>query len=210
MLEKSISSAALHRLPIYFAYLQALPEETETISSTAIANALHFGQVQVRKDLALVSTSGKPKTGYPVHTLMGELAHFLGYDKTDAAVIVGSGPLAAALLSENTDRCGLTVTAAFDRVSPQEYATANPPVYPLDRLSPFCRQHHIQTGLLITSPDRAQDLCDRMVEAGIQVIINFTPVFVTVPDTVTVSPHDLSASISIFAKNCLYGTVPKN
>ena len=61
MERKEISKSVLKRLPGYLAYLKSLPEGTATyISATAIANALGMGEVQVRKDLALVSDGGRP------------------------------------------------------------------------------------------------------------------------------------------------------
>ena len=58
-MEKEISKATLKRLPTYLAYLKSLPEGSSVnISATALAAGLHMGEVQVRKDLALVSSGG--------------------------------------------------------------------------------------------------------------------------------------------------------
>ena len=66
MQHKELSKAVLKRLPGYLAYLKSLPEDSSPfISATSIANALNMGEVQVRKDLAVVSKAGKPKIGYP-------------------------------------------------------------------------------------------------------------------------------------------------
>ena len=60
-----ISKSVLKRLPKYLSYLKSMPEGTAVhISATALANALGMGEVQVRKDLALVSDGGRPKIGY--------------------------------------------------------------------------------------------------------------------------------------------------
>ena len=64
--QKEISKSVLKRLPIYLSYLRAMPETApDHISATALAQALGMGEVQVRKDLALVSSGGRPKIGYP-------------------------------------------------------------------------------------------------------------------------------------------------
>ena len=64
-MEKEISRATLKRLPTYLAYLKAMPDSSGVnISATALAAGLHMGEVQVRKDLALVSSGGRPKIGY--------------------------------------------------------------------------------------------------------------------------------------------------
>ena len=48
------------------------------ISATALASALGMGEVQVRKDLAAVTSGGKPKVGYVVSELIEELEQFRG------------------------------------------------------------------------------------------------------------------------------------
>ena len=64
MEKRSVSTQTLQRLPLYLNYLRSLPKgKSENISATAIADALRMGDVQVRKDLALVSSGGRPKVG---------------------------------------------------------------------------------------------------------------------------------------------------
>ena len=74
MEQKEISKSVLKRLPGYLAYLRSLPEDASPyISATALANALGMGEVQVRKDLAMVSDGGRPKIGYPREALADDI-----------------------------------------------------------------------------------------------------------------------------------------
>ena len=92
MEQKKISKAVLKRLPGYLGYLKSLPEGCAThISATALANALGMGEVQVRKDLAMVSDGGRPKIGYLREALIDDIEQFLGYDNTTDAVLIGAG-----------------------------------------------------------------------------------------------------------------------
>ena len=87
MEEKKVSKSVLKRLPGYLAYLKNMPENAPAhISATALANALGMGEVQVRKDLAMVSDGGRPKIGYLRETLIDDIEQFLGYDNTTDAV----------------------------------------------------------------------------------------------------------------------------
>ena len=95
---KEISKAALGRVPLYLRYLKSLPPEVQTVSATAVAKELGFGEVQVRKDLALSSSTGKPKVGYVRKELIESLEKILGC-KNGGAVVVGAGKLGTALLS---------------------------------------------------------------------------------------------------------------
>ena len=89
---KEISKSVLKRLPGDLAYLKNMPEDAPAhISATALAAALGMGEVQVRKDLALVSDGGRPKIGYLRTALVEDIESFLGYDNTTDAIIVGAG-----------------------------------------------------------------------------------------------------------------------
>ena len=95
-----ISKHALERLVRYLAHLKRLPAAAgANISATAIAEALELNQVQVRKDLAAVSSGGKPKTGYVLADLITAIERFLNYDNMTEAVLAGVGNLGRALMS---------------------------------------------------------------------------------------------------------------
>ena len=113
-MEKEISKATLKRLPTYLAYLKSLPEGSSVnISATALAAGLHMGEVQVRKDLALVSSGGRPKIGYNRAALIADIEQFLGYGNTNDAVLIGAGKLGRALLGySGFAEYGLNIVAA--------------------------------------------------------------------------------------------------
>ena len=58
-----VSKKLLNRLPGYLNHLKTLPQEAENVSASAIARALGLGEVQVRKDLAKISHTGRRRTG---------------------------------------------------------------------------------------------------------------------------------------------------
>ena len=97
---QGISRQALLRLPNYLNYLKKLQSEgVQTVSAPKIAAALGQNEVQVRKDIAFVSScAGKPKTGFDTTQLVRDLESFLGYDNVNEAVLVGAGQLGRALL----------------------------------------------------------------------------------------------------------------
>lgn len=113
---RSVSKQTLERLPAYLNYLKSLPEEeAPNISATIIAEELGLNDVQVRKDLAMISSGGRPKVGYITAGLIQDIEQFLGYGNADRAVIVGAGHLGQALLCyHGFSEYGLEVVAAFD------------------------------------------------------------------------------------------------
>ena len=116
MEQKTISKSVLKRLPGYLAYLKSMPENSPNhISATALAAALGMGEVQVRKDLAMVSDGGRPKIGYLREALIDDIEQFLGYDNTTDAVLIGAGKLGQALMAyRGFEEYGLNIRAAFD------------------------------------------------------------------------------------------------
>ena len=111
----AVSRQTISRLPVYLGYLRSLEGSLPTISATAIAEALSLNDVQVRKDLAAVSSSGKPKIGYVTADLIKELEDFLGYNRPSDAILAGAGKLGRALMSyQGFNAYGLNIVAAFD------------------------------------------------------------------------------------------------
>ena len=134
MERKEISKAVLKRLPGYLSYLRSIPEGSSPyISATSLANALGMGEVQVRKDLAMVSDGGRPKIGYLRESLMEDISQFLGYDNTTGAILVGAGKLGQALLGySGFGAYGLNILAAFDAAPVKDKSEEGRPIYPMD------------------------------------------------------------------------------
>ncbi len=92
MSDRCVSKQTLQRLPAYLNYLRGPGKGPKKhVSATMIAEALGLNDVVVRKDLASVSSSGRPKVGYVRSELIRELEKFLGYDNSQDAVLVGAG-----------------------------------------------------------------------------------------------------------------------
>lgn len=198
MEKKEISRAVLKRLPGYLSYLQSLPENSSAyISATSIANALGMGEVQVRKDLALVSSGGKPKLGYLRENLMEDISQFLGYDNTTDAILVGAGKLGQALLGySGFEAYGLNILAAFD-ANPD--ACNNKTVISMDKIEKFCKSKKVLMGIITVPKDQAQSVCDRLIACGIKAIWNFAPVHLDVPANILVQNENMATSLAVLS-----------
>ena len=201
MEQKEISKAVLKRLPVYLAYLKSLPQDaTAHISATALANALGMGEVQVRKDLALVSNGGRPKVGYLRERLMEDIEQFLGYDNNTDAVLVGAGKLGQALCDySGFDTYGLHILAAFD-VSPSAESTGSgKPILPIERLESFCRTNKVRMGIITVPTDQAQQVCQNLIDCGIRAIWNFAPTHLDVPENILVQNENMATSLAVLS-----------
>lgn len=198
----NISKHTLQRLPMYLSYIQSLPGDApKNISATTIAEALQLNDVQVRKDLASVSSSGKPKVGYNVKDLIAELEAFLGYNDIDNAVIVGAGSLGKALLNYSGFKAyGLNIIAAFDLCEePTEFQGKT--VFPIAQLESFCRKVNVHIGIITVPASSAQEICDLLVESGIRAIWNFAPVHLVVPDGILVQNENMASSLALLSNH---------
>ena len=204
MAQKEISKAVLKRLPTYLAYLKALPETGQThISATALASALNMGEVQVRKDLAMVSNGGRPKIGYPLDVLISDIEEFLGYGNTNDAVLIGAGKLGKALLGYGGfAEYGLNIVAAFDTDEKLVGETkSSKPILPISQLTEFCKEQKIKIGIITVPAEFAQGVCDQLIEAGIAAIWNFAPKHLDVPPEILVQNENMAASLALLSKH---------
>lgn len=200
--EAPISKATVSRLPAYLRYLKGEKlKGVEYVSSAALAEDMALSAVSVRKDLALVSSvPGKPRFGFEVNRLIGDIERFLGYDHLTDTVIVGAGSLGRAILSyEGFENYGINLVAAFDSDPAKVGMVGGKPVYPMERLPEIVRRNCVRAAILTVPGSAAQDACDRMIGAGITAVLNFAPVHLAVPEGVTVKYEDLAAS---FASVC--------
>ena len=192
----SIPKATLGRLPQYLEYLRSLPEIRRTISATAIAKALSLGDVQVRKDRASVCGGGKPKVGYETDKLITDIEIHLGYERLTNAVLVGAGKLGRALLDyDGFEDFGVKIVAGFD-CDETVLTKGTKDILPIRDIEVYCREHDVKLGIITVGQGSAQDVCDKLVESGIQAIWNFAPVTLKVPNGVLLKQENLALSLA--------------
>ena len=201
MTQKEISKAVLKRLPGYLSYLKSNRDPASPyISATALANALGMGEVQVRKDLAMVSNGGRPKIGYLRESLIEDIEQFLGYDNTTDAILVGAGKLGQALCGYGGfDAYGLNIVAAFDAKPSAAATEEGTPIYPMAELESFCRSNMVLMGIITVPAEHAQSVCDQLIRCGIKAIWNFAPTHLEVPSGILVQNENMATSLAVLS-----------
>ena len=200
-MHKKISNAVLKRLPAYLSYLKGLTDQgSPYISATTLANALGMGDVQVRKDLAMVSDGGRPKVGYLRANLIEDIEQFLGYDNTTDAVLIGAGKLGQALMDhKGFPEYGLNILAGFD-ANPERDATEDgKPIYPMEELENFCRTNKVLMGIITVPSPYAQQVCDKLIACGIKAIWTFATVHLEVPPHILVQYENMATSLAVLS-----------
>ena len=192
------SDSSVQRLSRYYRSLQAAAcEGLEHISSSELAGRNGVSSSQVRKDLSLHGNFGRRGLGYPVEGLKEALAGILGLDRTWQVALVGVGNIGSALLNyPEFRRQGFHISVAFD-VDPAKVGRrrAGVPVHSIERLRTEVRRTGAEIGILAVPAEFAQDVCNRMVAAGLRAILNFAPLNLDVPEGVMIRNEDLAIEL---------------
>lgn len=193
-----IPKAVVARLSLYLRELQHLIHQgRETTSSSQLGKKLGFTDAQVRKDLAYFGHFGYPGIGYRCQELIDAIRRILGTNRKWTVAMVGAGNLGRALLGyRGFQQQGFEIVAAFDsdpaKVG-EQIDTVH--IYHPDRLPELVRQHRIRLGLITVPSTSAQSAADRLVAAGVEGILNFAPVTLSLPDSVRQVGVDLAIEL---------------
>lgn len=204
--KNEIPRKTIYRLSIYNRALMRLREnKVETVSSEALANAAGVKPTQLRKDLTYFGQWGTRGLGYNVKGLNSAITGVLGMAKLQPVILVGAGQLGSALLRYGGfAREGFEVVAAFDAdVGRKRPSNIGVQILPMEKLAAFIREKHVKLAILTVPGQVAQEVANRLIECGIQAILNFAPAVLHVPERVAVNNVDLAIqleSLSYFVK----------
>ncbi|MEA4861066.1 Redox-sensing transcriptional repressor Rex [bioreactor metagenome] len=199
---KGIPIPTIKRFPSYLRLLKGYREEgMQTVSATVLAEELGLKPIQVRKDISCTGIEGKPKVGFTVIKLIDAIIHTLGWDNATDAILIGAGHLGSALARyEGFESYGLKIVAAFD-IDPSKCGSflGEVPVFPLDQLSRYIEENHVNIGVLAVPAVQAQEVAELLVSCGILAIWNFAPKDLKLPERVVVQRTDLATSFAVLS-----------
>jgi redox-sensing transcriptional repressor len=203
MPNRPIPEATVARLPIYLRALLDLAEGRGemTVSSEDLAQMAGVNAAKVRKDLSYLGSYGTRGVGYDIEYLLYQITRELGLTQDWPAAIVGVGNLGRALASyKGFSERGFRITALFDvdeNVIGDEVGGME--IKHLDDLKDIVAEDAITIGIIATPPVAAQEVAERLVDAGIKSILNFAPAVVAVAPDVNVRKVDLSIELQILS-----------
>ena len=193
-----IPKKAIYRLSIYHRCLQKLNANgVDTVSSSTLARAAGVKSAQLRKDLAYFGQFGTRGLGYPVEVLSGIIRETLGREHLQPVILVVEGNLVSALLRyHGVEKEGFEVVAAFD-ANPEATRARGVtiPVFPDSDLETFIAGNSVKLAILCVPVEFAQAVVNRLVVAGIQGVLNFSPIVLEVTPDVTVNNVDLALEL---------------
>ncbi|MBC6696425.1 redox-sensing transcriptional repressor Rex [Terrisporobacter mayombei] len=198
MASKNISMAVIRRLPKYYRYLgELLSKDIQRISSKELSDIIGFTASQIRQDLNNFGGFGQQGYGYNIEDLHNEIGKILGLDKKYSAVLIGAGNLGQAIANYNGFKnAGFEIKALFD-VNPKIIGLKirDFEILDSDYIEDFIRENNIDIAILCVPKRGAQQLADRLVNAGIKGIWNFVPIDLDVSDDIIVENVNLTESL---------------
>lgn len=195
-----IPEPTVRRIPWYLSYISHLNAAgVEYVSSTAIAKEINVEPAQIAKDLSYLNIKGKTRIGYEVESLELRLRDFLGFNRRHTALLVGVGSLGSALIADSgLQRYGLDIVAGFDN-NPKVIggSISGVHIYDIARLATLRESLKAEIGVVTVPADQAQSVADRLIEAGIKALWNFTPIRLRPHEGVVIQNTSIYADLAV-------------
>jgi len=190
---QEIPDIIIGRLPIYLRALRHMQTQgKQTASSQELGEQVGISAAQIRKDLSQFGEFGKQGAGYNIPFLIDKLREILKINRVWEVAIVGAGDMGHALARYQgfIDR-GFRVAVIFDNDAQKVGKKAgNYVIQDAANMVEKIREAGIQVAMLTVPASAAQEVADKLVEAGVKAILNYAPISLNVPAGVYVQYID--------------------
>ena len=182
-------------------YLQVLTQARkmgkDTISSQELSDYTHINSTQIRRDLSGFGKFGKRGVGYKVDSLVREIRKILRTAGQHNIALFGAGNLGQAIASsEIFGDHGFRIVAMFDvDEAVLGRSVGGLTVRHFDDLERTVADEDVVVGVLAVPAGNAQEVADRLVDAGVKIIFNYSEQLLQVPPEVTV--HTSSPAVDL-------------
>lgn len=195
MANKQIPEIVVGRLPQYLRSLQRMAREGRQVtSSQELGERLSISAAQIRKDLSQFGEFGKQGTGYQIAYLIEQLQKILKVEHEWEMAVVGIGELGSAVARyKGFANRGFKVRMIFDS-DPEKIGSqvGEFVVQDYGKMGEVIRAAGIKIAMITVPISQAQEVADRLVEAGVRAILNYAPISINVPEGVQLQYIDPS------------------
>lgn len=193
MATSSAPDIVVGRLPLYLRALSEMQSKgVEITSSQDLGNRLGISSAQIRKDLSQFGEFGKQGTGYNVNFLAEQLERILKVDRVWDMVLVGAGDLGTAVAHYGgfLNR-GFKVVAVYDS-DPMKVGRkiGDLTVRDIAGMEAEVQSEGIRVAMVTVPASSAQEVSEKLVQAGVQAILCYAPTSLNLPDEVNVQYID--------------------
>jgi redox-sensing transcriptional repressor len=187
MTAKEIPDIIVSRLPIYLRALQRMLENgIQSTSSQELGEKVGISAAQIRKDLSQFGEFGKQGTGYFIPFLVDKLKHILHVDRMWDVAVVGMGDIGHAIARyQGLNNRGFNVVLLFDH-DPAKIGekVGDLAIRDVKEMVSAIRAEDVKMAMLAVPAQAAQQVADKLVEAGVKAILNYAPVSISLPSHV--------------------------
>lgn len=191
--EREIPDIVVGRLPVYLRALSRMAQDGQQItSSKELGERLGISSAQIRKDLSHFGEFGKQGTGYQIQFLVEQIQRILKVESEWAVALVGLGDLGRALAHyKGFANRGFRIAAIFDS-DPKKIGADINGLSVMDSANMIAeiRARGLRVAMLAVPAEKAQEVANQLVEAGIKGILNYAPINLTVLKDVRVQYID--------------------
>lgn len=182
-------------------YLQVLTQARKmgraTMSSQELSAHTHVNSTQIRRDLSGFGRFGKRGVGYDVEELVVRIRGILHTNQHVGIVLLGAGHLGRAIAgSDAFADHGFDIVAVLDN-DPAKIGTpiGDLTIGDVRHLGDVVRENDVVVGVIASPAKAAQGLADELVDAGVQIIFNYSGTLLRTPPEVTV--HTSSPAVDL-------------
>ena len=189
----------MKRLPLYYRYFkQAEEAAVDRVSSREISEALDIDSATIRRDFSYFGELGRKGYGYNVKSLLNFfMEHIQGTDKKNI-VLVGVGNLGSALLNYKFNNLSdkMNVVAGLDSNEELIGTKINDvEVHHESELEDIIKTEKVEVAILTLPVSASQEMAERLVDAGVKGILNFTPTRLDLDKNIYVHNIDLGVEL---------------
>lgn len=193
MNKQIIPDIIVGRLPVYLRALRHMQAQgKQTTSSQELGEWVGISAAQIRKDLSQFGEFGKQGTGYNIAFLVDKLREIMKLKQVWDVALVGMGDMGHALARYQglSDR-GFQVTQVFDN-DPDKIGerVGNYIVADVRNMVETIRNAGVKIAMICVPASAAQEVANKLVEAGVTAILNYAPISLNVPRGVRVQYID--------------------
>jgi len=193
-----IPQATAKRLPLYYRFLKNLHTSgKQRVSSAELSEAVKVDSATIRRDFSYFGALGKKGYGYNVNYLLSFFSKTLDQDELTKVALIGVGNLGTAFLHYNFLKNNNTkIEMAFD-VDESKVGTkiGDINIYDMDNMEEIIKNEGVTVAILTVPSAAAQSITDRLVNADVKGILNFTPARLNVPPAIRVHHIDLAVEL---------------
>lgn len=204
-LDIKVPEKTIDRLQSYVIVLDELMQlGISQVSSADLSRKTGVRDYLIRRDLSLFGEFGRPSIGYSTKNLRQAISEILNLERDKKVVWVGALHLAAdPSLKQQFENYNVRIVAIVDP-RPEIFGgrIGDMEIGHISMLTDTVRKTAARGAIISTPKDMAQDVADALVRAGVDGILNLSPVGITAPERVCVRNVNIVSELLSMAYYC--------